>query len=130
MDQLESFFDVVTVIWVITLFLAFSPVHEEGANMLSEWLLPVFALEFIHLYRKAGSFKKFLGKHWLGLILVFPWFRIFKVVGLLKVARISQDAKIAKILESKPYETGKEFAELGRTVHEKHKEIKKRGSTG
>ena len=124
MSLWSKFMDVVTITWIASVFVSFMPEYHHFMEQLVVFLLIFFAADFLILYFNSKGIKDFIRNEWFGILMVFPWFRVFRIVGLLKVlgiTKIAKGSKALKVFESSTYSKGKEFGEMGRQVKKRTK---------
>jgi len=94
--------DVVTIIWLAIFIFGFfvSPALADTLRMVNIAILSVFVADLWVSYRKVRSVSVFAKKHWLDILMVIPYFRIFRVARILRLirfARIVRGAKVARL---------------------------------
>jgi len=118
--------DIVTIIWLIIFILGFfaSPALADALRMANITILSVFVVDLWVSYRKVRSLPIFLKRHWLDILMVIPYFRIFRVARILRLARFIRIARGVKIVRSakivKAVKTVKlaKFAKVSVIMHE------------
>ena len=91
--------DVVTVIWLAVFILGFfvSPALADTLRMVNIVILSVFVADLWVSYRKVRSVPVFVKKHWLDILMVVPYFRIFRVARILRLVRFVRIARGVKV---------------------------------
>ena len=92
--------DITTIVWISVFFLGFI-VKDEGINQICNkfnfFLLPVFILDLYYLYKEAGTIRKFFREKWLDILLVIPYFRIFRILRFSKILKLIKIFKFTKV---------------------------------
>lgn len=91
--------DITTIVWISVFLLGFvikDAIIKQVCNQFNFFLLPVFILDLYYLYKKTGKIKKFLKEKWLDILLVIPYFRIFRILRFTKVLRLIKIFKFTK----------------------------------
>lgn len=88
--------DIVTVIWLISFILSYfvSGILKSLTNTISIFVAVFFIIDLIIIFREIGSIKIFLKQNWLDILLLIPFFRLFKVLRFAKVKRIGKIYKL------------------------------------
>lgn len=82
----SQFVDFVTIAW---LFLFFIGIVTTGylsdiCGIINLMLLSVFMMDLVFICRRSKSFSQFFKKHWFDVLLVIPFFRIFRAAKMLR----------------------------------------------
>jgi hypothetical protein len=90
--------DLASFIWVVSFIvsvLSYSsdlitvdPTILNVTDTLSLLMFPVFAADLAIEYRLTGCSKTFLRKNWLSMIAVVPYFRIFKILSVVRLTAL------------------------------------------
>lgn len=94
--------DAITVFWLAVFVLGFftSPGIARVCNILNIAILAVFAADLVLTYKDSDNRRTFLKRHWLDVLMIIPYFRIFRILRiarLLRVAKVVRVAKVAKV---------------------------------
>ena len=54
------------------------------------FMLPFFVMDLMMKYYSLGHSKTFLKNHWLSILLVIPYFRVFKIAKLSQITQVSK----------------------------------------
>lgn len=91
--------DCITIIWLLA-FICLSVVDSEVVvficNVIVLLALPVFIVDLVLIYKKEVNFSTFIRRRWLDVILVIPYFRIFKILKFLKMAKVLKINKFVR----------------------------------
>ncbi len=87
---------IVSLLSYLDVFANVAPRILEVTDTITLLVLPLFAADLTLKYRLSKSPKKFLKKHWMSLIILLPYFRIFKVLSVLHVAGFARLGKIPR----------------------------------
>lgn len=69
-------------------FVTVTPAILNATDTITLLLLPIFIADLALKYRLSENSRTFLKKHWLAVIYVVPYFRIFKVLKFVRIAGI------------------------------------------
>ena len=97
-----KFVDAVTIIWLIVFAIglnASTEIIQSRCSLLNFYLLPIFVIDLVLLYRQEGDFRSFLKKRWFDILLVIPYFRIFRVFRMARLLRFLKILKLQKIMK-------------------------------
>ena len=94
------FVDLITVIWLIAFFVGL--LNRETSitrycNIINLAILPIFLTDLFFIYRETSSLKVFLKTKWLDILLVIPYFRIFRLLRFARVIRFLKVIRFAKV---------------------------------
>ena len=87
-------------------------------------ILSVFVADVWVSYRKVRSLKLFVKKHWLDILMVIPYFRVFRIARILRLARFVRIARAAKaiqpakVVKALKVFKGAKFGKVSLIVHE------------
>lgn len=98
----SNFVDIVTIIWLIIFIIGFFTSEQitHYCNILNMAILIVFITDLVILFIYFENRKKFIRKHWLDILMVIPYlriFRIFRIFRVLKFTRVLKTARTIKI---------------------------------
>lgn len=96
----SRFVDLITVIWLVIFILRFftSPALSDALEIANIAILSVFVADLGVSYRKARSISVFFRKHWFDILMVIPYFRIFRIARILRLARFIRIARAVKVI--------------------------------
>ncbi len=60
-------------------------------------LLPIYVVDLGVQYRRVGSFRLFLKRHWLTILMTIPYLRVLRLARLARLTRVMRLVKLAKI---------------------------------
>lgn len=92
--------DITTIVWISVFFLGFIVRDEEINQICNKFnflLLPIFVLDLYYLCKEAGKIRKFFREKWLDILLVIPYFRIFRVLRFSKILKLIKIFKFTKV---------------------------------
>lgn len=95
------FVDVVTILWLTVFAVGLitpSEIIADRCNFISLLLLPVFVANLYILFRQADNFRLFIKQRWLDILIVIPYFRLFRVLSFARVIRALKLIKMARLL--------------------------------
>jgi len=106
----NHFVDLATIIWLAAFMisllgsdLGFIIVDSNVlflADTITLFALPIFIIDLVIKFYYFGHSKSFFKKHWVSIILVIPYFRIFKILRLVKVVGLVKFSRIPQAMKS------------------------------
>ena len=106
----NHFVDLITIIWLSAFMvsllgsdLGFIIVDSNVlflADTITLFALPIFIIDLVIKFYSFGHSKSFFKKHWISIIMVIPYFRIFKILRLVKVVGLLKFSRIPKAIKS------------------------------
>lgn len=90
--------DIATLVW-LGVFVAGFLVKGRAAevcNYVNIALLGVFVADLGVIYKTSENWRRFLKQHWLDILMVIPYLRVFRIFRIFKLARFLRIAKVAK----------------------------------
>lgn len=103
----NRFVDVISIIWVIAFTISFLAsdlgVIIIDINMVylidnfTFFILPVFVVDLMVKYYLLGHSRTFFRKHWISILLVIPYFRVFKMLSFIKFINITKLIQITQV---------------------------------
>ena len=98
----SKFVDLVTIIWLVIFVLGFftSPSLEDTLRTVNIAILSIFVIDLGVSYWKVRSPSLFVRKHWLDILMVIPYFRVFRIARILRLARFIRIFKSVKAFRS------------------------------
>ena len=100
-NQWSKFVDIVTVIWLIIFIIGFfnSEKITRYCNILNIIILIVFITDLVIIYIYSENRKKFIKKNWLDILMVIPYFRIFRILRIFRVLKITRVLKTVRTIK-------------------------------
>ena len=80
----DRFVDVVTLVWLVIFAIGFTSLTFIPANV-SLALLGVFVVDLGVKYRREPNLRTFLRRRWTDILMVIPYFRIFRVLRFVRL---------------------------------------------
>ena len=96
-----NFVDLVTVFWLAAFTCGLLVSNEDTANLcklITFLLFPIFVTDLYFLFKRENDFRTFVKKRWFDILLVVPYFRIFRILKFARLLRALKVIKFAKIL--------------------------------
>ena len=92
----DRFVDFITVVWLTVFFVG---IANPGLtpDYLELGLLSVFVLDLVVKYRREPNIKTFVRKRWVDILMVIPYFRIFRMLKLFRLIRVLKAAKVFRV---------------------------------
>ncbi len=92
----DRFVDLVTILW---LGIFFANIYRPGLfpASIELGLLSVFIADLVIKARTEPSLSTFLRERWTDILMVIPYFRIFRVLRFTRLLRICRTARIVKV---------------------------------
>jgi hypothetical protein len=78
-------------------FVTVAPAILEVTDTVSLLLLPVFVADLVLKYRLTGCSKTFFRNHWISVVTVVPYFRIFKILSVVRLAGLVRLGAIPRV---------------------------------
>ena len=104
------FVDIGTVVWLLLFVLMLMPSEQFeglGVRTVSLTLLAVFVADLGVTYHRAGERPaRFLRTHWLDVLLVIPYFRVFRILRVgralraVRLLRAGRGARVGRMAKS------------------------------
>ena len=91
----DRFVDFATVIWLVIFVIGLTASTLIPANV-QLVLLAVFVVDLGVKYRREPNLRTFLRRRWTDILMVIPYFRIFRILKFVRLLRILKTARIAK----------------------------------
>jgi voltage-gated potassium channel len=95
------FVDVVTINWLVVFAVGLFTSNEVTADQcefITLLLLPVFVIDLFILLKRADNYQTFIKQHWFDILIVIPYFRVFRLLKFAKVLRALRLIKFARLL--------------------------------
>jgi voltage-gated potassium channel len=95
------FVDVVTINWLVVFAVGVFTSNEVTADrceFITLLLLPVFVIDLFVLLKRADNFRSFIKQHWFDILIVIPYFRVFRLLKFARVLRALRLIKLARFL--------------------------------
>jgi hypothetical protein len=106
----NHFVDLTTIVWLSAFmvsllgsdlgFIIFDSSVLFLADTITLFALPIFIIDLVIKFYSFGHSKSFFKKHWISIIMVIPYFRIFKILRLVKVVGLLKFSRIPKAIKS------------------------------
>ena len=95
----SKFVDIVTITWLCIFVIGYFSMGKVAniCNLLNIAILSVFIVDLILIYRKSDNWYNFLTKNWFNILMVVPYFRVFRIFRMFKVLRLFKFMKIIKV---------------------------------
>lgn len=95
------FVDVVTINWLVVFAVGLftsNKVTAEQCEFITLLLLPVFVIDLFILLKRADNYRTFIKQHWFDILIVIPYFRVFRLLKFARVLRALRLIKFARFL--------------------------------
>ena len=83
----DYFVDIATVLW-LTLFVLGYTNQLATPDLILQTMLAIFVADLVVKYRREGNLKSFLRHRWTDILLVMPWFRVFRLLKFIRMLRL------------------------------------------
>ncbi|TET47794.1 ion transporter [candidate division TA06 bacterium] len=90
--------DVATLVW-LGVFVAGFLVKGRATQVcgyVNIALLGVFVADLGVIYKTSENWRRFIKQHWLDILMVIPYLRVFRIFRIFRLARFLRIAKVAK----------------------------------
>jgi hypothetical protein len=94
----EAFIDLVTLVWFVVFVLEVAGIAGGWAGPVSCVIAGVYVVDLVVIARRSYSVREFFRRAWLDLLLLIPFFRIFRMG---RVARFFRVKKLARVVRKK-----------------------------
>ncbi len=108
----DYFVDIATVVW-LTLFVLGYTNQLAVPDLIIQSMLAIFVADLVVKYRREGNLKSFLRHRWTDIVLVMPWFRVFRLLTFIRMLRLP---RIAVQLERLRRKSKRLFGDLRQVV--------------
>lgn len=78
-------------------FVTVAPTILEVTDTVSLLMLPIFVADLVLKYRLAGCSKTFFRNHWISVVAVVPYFRIFKILSVVRLASLTRFSAVPRV---------------------------------
>ena len=92
----DRFVDFATIIWLAIFAIGFTASTLIPANV-QLVLLGVFVVDLGVKYRREPNLRVFLTRRWTDILMVIPYFRIFRILKFVRLLRILKTFRLAKV---------------------------------
>lgn len=92
----SRFVDIITIVWFVVFILTFFDFDKFFTKILDYtalFLLFIFILDLVFLYKKSDSSRSFLKYHWFDIIMVIPFFRILRIFRVFRLLKVGKSIK-------------------------------------
>ena len=92
----DRFVDAVTFVWLGVFALGIVGTRGQVLDTVLLALLPIYVVDLVVQYRRVGSFKLFLRRHWLTILMTIPYLRVLRFARLVRALRFLRVARVGR----------------------------------
>jgi voltage-gated potassium channel len=122
----QTFIDLVTVVWLSVFGASLAGFASGWIKAVSLAIAGVFVVDLVVIFRQSAGVRDFLRRAWLDLLLLIPFFRIFRVGRIARAFRLKRLARmirrkksLSRVLRADTMERGLEGLDLFQKLFER-----------